>query len=165
VEDGALGQRIKEFGYKLKMFRGEELVSAYWARDFYTLWNSLKRLIIPIFFKNKRNSIIMTIGVFIFMVVPFISLSYSIISIYVIENNGINNLYLFFFLILSSISVLSIYFANYYQLKMAKTHNTLYFLGAPLGCIIISISFIWSILSSINKGSIKWRDRIYHYNK
>ena len=58
VEDGALGQKIKEFGYKLKMYRGEELLSAYWARDFHTLWNSLKRLIIPIYFKNKRNSII-----------------------------------------------------------------------------------------------------------
>ena len=48
---------------------------------------------------------------------------------------------------------------------MAKTHNILYFLGAPIGCIIVSISFIGSILSLLNNGSIKWRDRIYHYGK
>jgi chlorobactene glucosyltransferase len=165
VEDGALGQRIKEFGYKLKMYRGEELMSAYWARDFHTLWNSLKRLIIPIYFKNKRNSIIMTIGVFILMVMPFLTLLYSIITISIIKDNGIDNLYLFFLLIASSLAVLSIYLTNYYQLKMAKTHNILYFLGAIIGCIIVSISFIWSIISLLNKGSIKWRDRIYHYGK
>jgi hypothetical protein len=147
------------------MYRGEELMSAYWARDFHTLWNSLKRLIIPIYFKNKRNSIIMTVGVFILMVMPFLTLLYSIITISIIKDNGIDNLYLFFLLITSSLAVLSIYLTNYYQLKMAKTHNILYFLGAIIGCIIVSISFIWSIISLLNKGSIKWRDRIYHYGK
>jgi hypothetical protein len=107
----------------------------------------------------------MTIGVFILMVVPFIAFLYSIISISIIRDDGLDGLYLFFLLILSSLTVLSIYLTNYYQLTMAKTHNILYFLGAPMGCIIVSISFIWSIISSLNKGSINWRDRIYHYNK
>ena len=111
MEDGALGQRLKEFGYKLKMYRGEELMSAYWARDFHTLWNSLKRLIIPIYFKNKRNSIIMTVGVFILMVMPFLTLLYSIITISIIKDNGIDNLYLIFLLI-SSFFNCFIYISN-----------------------------------------------------
>ena len=32
VEDGALGQKIKDSGYRLRMFRGEKIISAYWAR-------------------------------------------------------------------------------------------------------------------------------------
>ena len=60
VEDGALGKKLKEEGYNLKMFRGEDLLEAYWARDFDTLWNSLKRLIIPLYFTDRLNSILMT---------------------------------------------------------------------------------------------------------
>jgi chlorobactene glucosyltransferase len=67
--------------------------------------------------------------------------------------------------IFSFCDVLFIYLTNYYQLREAKTHNVLYFLGTPIGCFIISVSFILSIISSEKKGVIKWRDRIYHYSK
>src|SRR6476659_9320267 len=107
----------------------------------------------------------MTVWVFILMAVTFLTWLCSIISISIIKYKGIDILYLFFLVISSSLTVLSIYLTNYYQLKMAKTHNILYFLGAPIGCIIVSISFIGSILSLLTNGSIKWRDRIYHYGK
>ncbi len=164
VEDGALGQKIKEAGYKLKMFRGEDLLSAYWARDFHTLWNSLKRLIIPVFFTNKKNAFSITIGVFILMVLPFLILIISLFNA-IVTTNSINNLFLVFLFIFSFCDVLLIYLTNYYQLREAKTHNVMYFLGTPIGCFIISISFILSIISSEKKGVIKWRDRIYHYSK
>jgi chlorobactene glucosyltransferase len=165
VEDGALGQKIKECGYRLKMFRGEDLLSAYWARDFHTLWNSLKRLIIPIYFTNKKNSLLMTIGIFALMVIPFLILIYSLFDL-LYPKKGIDDISFVFLFIISMITVSSIYLTNYYQLRKAKTHNVMYCLGTPIGCFIVSISFIWSIFSSFEKkGIIKWRDRVYHYSK
>ncbi len=83
VEDGALGKKLKEEGYNLKMFRGEDLLEAYWARDFNTLWNSLKRLIIPLYFTDRLNSILMTIGIFFLMPFPFLVFAYCLVAYYV----------------------------------------------------------------------------------
>ena len=105
-----------------------------------------------------------TIGVFILMVLPFLILIISLIDA-IVTTNSINNLFLVFLFIFSFCDVLLIYLTNYYQLREAKTHNVMYFLGTPIGCFIISISFILSIISSEKKGVIKWRDRIYHYSK
>jgi hypothetical protein len=164
LEDGALGKKLKELGYRLKMFRGENLVRAYWARDFYTLWNALKRLMVPIYATNKKNSILMTAGIFILMVAPFIILIHSFIWLFVIKGNS-NDLSLLMLFVFSALSVLSIYLTNYFQLKLSNTHNVLYSLGTPIGCIIVSISFIWFIITFENRGVIKWRDRVYRFDK
>jgi len=162
VEDGALGKKIKECGFQLKMFRGEDIISAYWARDFHTLWNSLKRLIIPMYFTNKINSILLTIGIFILMVFPFVVLGYTFVNMLI--NNGIDFFLIVLLFVFSSLNVSLIYLTNFYQLQKAKTHKVKYFLGTPLGCLMVSVSFIWSIISSEKKGVIKWRNRVYHYN-
>jgi chlorobactene glucosyltransferase len=163
VEDGALGKKLKEEGFNLKMFRGENLVEAYWARDFNTLWNSLKRLIIPLYFTDRLNSILMTIGIFFLMPFPFLVLIYCSGAYYVhIAGYDISYNVLMLFTILS---MLSIYITNFYQLKKADTHKAIYFLGAPIGCFIVSFSFIWSILTSEKNAKIKWRDREYNYSK
>ena len=162
VEDGALGKKIKECGFQLKMFRGEDILSAYWARDFHTLWNSLKRLIIPMYFTNKINSILLTIGIFILMVFPFVVLGYTFVNMLI--NNGIDFFLIVLLFVFSSLNVSLIYLTNFYQLQKAKTHKVKYFLGTPLGCLMVSVSFIWSIISSEKKGVIKWRNRVYHYN-
>jgi glycosyltransferase involved in cell wall biosynthesis len=163
VEDGALGKKIKECGFQLKMFRGEDILSAYWARDFHTLWNSLKRLIIPLYFTNKINSIFLTVGIFFLMFFPFVVLAYT--SMNMLINNGLNDFSYSLLFSFSTLNVFMIYLTNFYQLKKAKTHRVKYFLGTPIGCFMVSISFIWSIVSSENKGVIRWRNRVYHYDK
>ncbi len=163
VEDGALGKKLKEEGYKLKMFRGEDLLEAYWARDFNTLWNSLKRLIIPLYFTDRLNSILMTIGIFFLMSFPFLVLIYCSVAYYVrLADQDLSYNILMLFTILS---ILSIYATNFYQLKKANTHKAVYFLGTPIGCFVVSLSFVWSILSSEKNAKIKWRDREYNYSK
>lgn len=162
LEDGALGKKLKELGYSLKLFRGEDLVGAYWARDFNTLWNALKRLMVPIYTTNKKNSILMTIGIFILMVFPFIVFMCSFVEMFIIKENT-NNFSLGLLFVFNLLSVLSIYLTNYFQLRLSHTHNVLYSLGTIVGCIIVSISFIWSIITFENKGIIKWRDRVYRY--
>lgn len=161
VEDGALGKKLKEEGYKLKMFRGENLLEAFWARDFSTLWNSLKRLIVPLFFTDRTNSVVMTVGIFLLMGFPFLVILYCLL---VIALNPEPNLSVYLLLSFSILCVVSIFMINYYQLKKANTHNTLYFLGAPVGCVVVSFSFVWSILTSKNNAKIRWRDREYNYS-
>ncbi|MDQ4074152.1 MAG: glycosyltransferase [Thermoproteota archaeon] len=162
VEDGALGKKLKEGGYKLKMFRGEGLVKAYWARDLLSLWYSLKRLIVPIYFTNKKNSLILTIGVFALMAFPFVMLVYSTVLYVLYNDSAVVEMFL---LVLSGICVGSIHLTNYYQLRKAKTHSSLYFLGSTIGCLMVPFAFIYSIVSSVDKGVIKWRDRTYLFNK
>jgi len=163
VEDGALGKKLKEEGYKLKMFRGEDLLEAYWARDFNTLWNSLKRLIIPLYFTDRLNSILMTIGIFFLMSFPFLVLIYCLVAYYAnLAEQDLSYSILASFTILN---IMSIYWTNFYQLKKANTHNAVYFLGTPVGCFVVSLSFVWSILISDKHAKIKWRDREYNYSK
>ncbi|MDF0679669.1 MAG: hypothetical protein P0116_01745 [Candidatus Nitrosocosmicus sp.] len=66
---------------------------------------------------------------------------------------------------LTILSILSIYWTNFYQLKKANTHSAIYFLGTPVGCFVVSLSFVWSILISDQHAKIKWRDREYNYSK
>jgi len=162
VEDGALGKKLKEEGFKLKMFRGENLLEAFWARDFSSLWDSLKRLIIPLFFTDRRNSLLMTVGIFFLLGLPFLVLPYTILAMAFYPQPSSSLYWLLSFTIACMISIFT---TNYYQLTKAKTHNTLYFLGAPVGCIIVSFSFVWSVLTSKNNAKVRWRDREYNYNR
>ena len=143
------------------MFRGENLLEAFWARDFSTLWNSLKRLIIPLFFTDRTNSVVMTVGIFFLMGFPYLVILYCVL---LIALNPQPNLSLYLLLCISVTCVFNIFVINYYQLKKANTHNTIYFLGAPVGCMIVSFSFLLSILISKNNAKITWRDREYNYN-
>jgi hypothetical protein len=120
VEDGALGKKLKEEGYKLKMFRGENLLEAFWARDFSTLWNSLKRLIIPLFFTDRTNSVVMTVGIFFLMGFPYLVILYCVL---LIALNPQPNLSLYLLLCISVTCVFNIFVINYYQLKKANTHS------------------------------------------
>jgi len=163
VEDGALGKKLKEEGYNLKMFRGEDLLEAYWARDFNTLWNSLKRLIVPLYFTDRLNSIIMTIGIFFLMTFPFLVFTYCSVAYY--TPLAEKDLSLNILMLITTLSILSMYWTNFYQLKKASTHKAVYFLGTPIGCFVVSLSFVWSILISDKHAKIKWRDREYNYSK
>lgn len=162
VEDGALGKKLKEEGFKLKMYRGENLLNAFWARDFNTLWNSLKRLIVPLFFTDKRNSILIAIGIFLLMVFPFLMLSY--VAGFYLAGLVTDASYLFL-LAVSIVCIVAIFGANFYQLKKASTHKSIYGLGTPIGCFVVSISFLWSVLTSQKRAVISWRGRQYDYNK
>ena len=63
VEDGALGRKVKESNFKMRMVRGEHLIDAVWARDSFTLWNALKRLMIPLYLQNAKIAVASFFGV------------------------------------------------------------------------------------------------------
>lgn len=162
VEDGALGKKLKEEGFKLRMYRGENLIDAFWARDFSTLWNSLKRLIVPLFFTDKKNSILIAVGIFLLMAFPYLMFSYSV-GFYLASL--VTDISYIFLLVVSVMCIIAIFGTNFYQLKRASTHKSIYGFGTPVGCFVVSISFLWSILTSQNRAVIKWRGREYDYNK
>ena len=79
IEDGALGKKVKESGFKMRMVDGRHLVDAVWARDSSTLWNALKRLMIPLYLQNPRIAIGSSFAVLFLLFVPFPLFVYSII--------------------------------------------------------------------------------------
>ena len=62
VEDVELGRMVKERGHRSQVVRGEHHVTAVWARNLGTLWDGLRRLMIPLYLNEKANAILITIG-------------------------------------------------------------------------------------------------------
>src|SRR5919197_4334805 len=79
VEDGALGRKVKEEKFKLKVVRGEKYIEAIWARDFNTLWHGLRRLMIPLYQRERTNALLMTVSSFLLLLLPFIVLPFFVL--------------------------------------------------------------------------------------
>ncbi|RMF30140.1 MAG: glycosyltransferase [Candidatus Nitrosothermus koennekii] len=152
VEDGALGSKVKNAGYKLMMARAEEYFNAVWARDFHTLWNALGRLVAPLYANAKFTAIGIFLATFFLFLYPFISLIYSIIFQGIIEN------ILLVVNIITCIIMLSMSIVQAINLRL----NPLYALGIPIGAVIIVFGFLGGILNARRKG-VRWRDRDYVY--
>lgn len=165
VEDGALGRKVKEEKFKLRVVRGERYVEAIWARDFNTLWDGLRRLMIPLYQRERTNALLMTVSSFLLLLLPFILLPFlllfsttttTILSI----NDGyysIND-----FLLLIDITTIALLFStSAIQSKYTVFQNTLYTVGSPLAGVIIFFSFVSSILDATKKNAVNWKDRLY----
>ena len=53
MEDSILGQKTKDLKYKMKMVRGEHLINAGFGGDG-SVWQTLNRIIIPSYLKQKK---------------------------------------------------------------------------------------------------------------
>jgi len=157
VEDGALGSRVKKSGYKLKMFRGEHLVSAVWARDFSSLWNGLGRLIIPLYRVNRFQAVaIFTVSFFLFLA-PFIILPYSVFFL--------DNLIAKVLFAVSGMACMLITASGMVQARAGLKVNMLYALAAPLAAVIIAFGFLSGVVKAGARKGVKWRDRDYVYSR
>jgi glycosyl transferase family 21 len=162
VEDGALGRKVKEEEFNLRVVRGERYVEAVWARDFNTLWHGLRRLMIPLYQRERTNALLMTVSSFLLLLLPFILLPFLLFSTAttILSIDGyysINN-----FLLLIDITTIALLFStSAIQSKYTLFQNTLYTVGSPLAGIIIFFSFISSILDATKKNAINWKDRLY----
>jgi chlorobactene glucosyltransferase len=161
VEDGALGHKVKEENFKMKMVRGEKYVDALWARDFKTLWHGLRRLMISVYSQDKTSASLMTIAVFFLLLEPFLSLLYAL-EVYTKGSNIIINEVL---LGINIATIAIIVLANAIQLKFGIFQNPLYALGSPISAAIVSLSFISSLLDAKKIGAVNWRDRLYTIRK
>lgn len=156
VEDGALGSRVKKSGFKLKMFRGEHLISALWARDFSTLWNGLGRLIIPLYAISKFKAIGIFLFSFFLFLVPFLALPYSAAFM----DNIITNV----LFAVSSATCMLITASGIFEARAGLRINPLYALAAPLAAAIIAFGFLSGIAKAGRKKGVQWRGRDYVYS-
>jgi len=154
VEDGALGKKVKEAGFKMKMVRGEHLLEAVWARDWSTLWNGLKRLVIPLYLQSKKIAVGIFFAVLFLLFMPFPILAYSIPFANMAES----------FSVLFSVSVISVILFYIAAILVAKKGLSLSLGHALLGLVggfIIVSGFASGILQAKSNTAVMWRGRTY----
>lgn len=164
VEDGALGRKVKEQSFKLRVVHGEGHIHAVWARNSSTLWHGLHRLMIPLYKKEKIKAFMMVVATFFLLIYSLIVLPF-LITIVLDEKDGtvtISNYSLdLILLFLSVMSILLLVITSVLQLKYAVFQNSLYSLSFPLAGSFIFIAFLSSIINSGRADVIKWRGRRY----
>ncbi|MDE1829576.1 MAG: glycosyltransferase [Thaumarchaeota archaeon] len=154
VEDGALGKKVKEFGYKLKMVRGEHLVEAVWARDLVTLWHALKRLMTPLYIQSGKLASGIFVAVLFLLFMPFPLLVYSAVFEPVSESFEI-------LFVASLISSGLVYLASFMDAVKGLGLSAKYALGTPLGSAIIVGGFASGIKNAKSSKAVTWRGRTY----
>ncbi len=154
IEDGALGKKVKESGYKLKMVRGEHLIEAVWARDWSTLWNALKRLMIPLYLQNKSISMGIFFAVLFLLFMPFPILVYSAIFANLSESFSV-------LFVISVLTVSLLYIAAILEAKKGLSLGLGYALLGPIGSFIIVSGFAAGILQAKSSTAVMWRGRTY----
>src|SRR5918996_1960076 len=161
IEDGALGGKVKEEKFMMKMVRGDNYIEAIWARDFCSLWHGLRRLMIPLYNQKRKRASLMAIAIFFLLFEPFLLLPYSLLFL-----NGVRDDIFSLILIVSNvIASATIMLSSVIQLRFSVFQNPLYALASPLGGAIISLSFITSIIDAKKKGTVSWRGRQYVLNE
>lgn len=154
IEDGALGKKVKEAGFKIKMVRGDHLIDAIWARDKETLWNALKRLMIPLYLQNGKIAIGIFFAVLFLLFIPFPILATSIL----IPSENISSKIL---CISAAISSALIYIGAIIEVRVGLKLKTIYSLFAPLGSLTVVLGFLSGLIEAKGTSSISWRGRNY----
>lgn len=154
VEDGALGKKVKESGFKLKMVRGEHLVEAVWARDWSTLWHALKRLMVPLYLQTSTVAVAIFFAVLFLLFIPFPVLVYSTVFATMSES----------FTMLFGISMIAstlVYLASILDAKKGLWLPIKYSMLTPVGSAIIVNGFASGILNAKSNNAVTWRGRTY----
>jgi hypothetical protein len=159
VEDGALGGKVKAGKFRMKMVRGESQIEAVWARDLPTLWQGLRRFMIPVYYQDKVDAYMMVMAVFFILFAPFASLPYLLVASFA----GNISFQILFGLQISAIALIMVTIAV--QCRFGIFQSPVYAFAAPLSGGLISFSFISAIVDAKKKGAVSWRDRKYTITK
>lgn len=154
IEDGALGKKVKDGGYNLRMVSGEHLLEAVWARNKSTLWNGLKRLMIPIFLKGKKLAVGVFTAVLFLLFMPFPILIYSTIFF----DSSISFILL---LISSALASILIYCAGFVDATKGLKLRKIYSLFTPIGSLIVVSGFFSGLILANRQNAVSWRGRSY----
>jgi chlorobactene glucosyltransferase len=159
VEDGALGGKVKASKFRMKMVRGEFHIDAVWARDLPTLWQGLRRFMIPVYYQDKVDAYMMAMAVFFILFAPFAFLPYLSVASFA----GNISFQMLFGLQISAIALIMVTTAV--QCRLAIFESPVYAFAAPFSGALISLSFMSAIADAKKKGAISWRDRKYIISK
>ena len=152
VEDAALGRIVKGSGYKMRMVRADDMVDAVWARDGPTLWNALKRLIVPVYLHDRKMALgILASGAFL-MLLPFPLAAYSALA-----GTATSALALLGSSLAASLMILCGAVVETKILRIKIKHA----LACPVGGAIIVGGFLAGVIRAGGKNSVSWRNRNY----
>lgn len=164
IEDGALGRRTKEAGHRMLMLRGEHLIEAVWARDGHTLWNALKRLMIPMRAQyGWRTTAGVAVAVTFLLFAPFLALSGTVIPAVaaVAASDGPWAGLVPAVLAASSSAVASalIWTGAVLESRTGLGIGVPYGLLAPVGGLVVAAGFLAGLVRP--NPSLSWRGRTY----
>ena len=154
IEDGALGKKVKEAGYRMKIVRGDYLIDAVWARDASTLWHALKRLMIPLYLQSKKIAIGSFLAALFLLFIPFPI--FAIVNFIPIESLPTKMLY-----VSAAIASTLIYTGAIIEVKIGLKLKIIYALFAPIGGLIITLGFLTGLIQANGSSSVSWRGRNY----
>lgn len=154
IEDGALGRKAKEMGHRIKMVRGEHMIDAVWARDRGTLWNALKRLMIPLYLHNGRTAVGVLVAVAFLLFVPFPVLAASVAS----ASDATSSYVL---CAAAGAASLLIYIGALVEARVGLNIRSMYAALAPVGGLVITLGFLAGLLQANKSSSVTWRGRSY----
>jgi glycosyltransferase involved in cell wall biosynthesis len=160
VEDGALGSKVKQAGFRMKMVRGEEHVAAIWARDLDTLWHGLRRLVIPLYHQDRIGANLIAVAVFFILFAPFAFLAYSIPAMAFLTD-GIAGFATQVLLAVQTTTIAVLLLATAVQSRFGVFQSAAYALGAPIGGALIYFGFASAIVDARKEGAVNWRGRQY----
>ena len=154
IEDGALGKKVKDLGYKIKIVKGEHLIDAVWARDRITLWNALKRLMIPLYLQSEKIAIGSFFATLFLLFVPFPIFATSLL----LPLEAISAKML---CVSAGFASLLIYVAAIIETKFLLELRLIHALFAPLGGLVVVLGFLSGLLQAKKSSSVSWRGRNY----
>jgi chlorobactene glucosyltransferase len=154
IEDGALGKKVKESGFKLRMVRGEHLIEAVWARSWGTLWNGLKRLMVPLYLQSNKMAVGIFVAVLFLLFMPFPFLIYSVGFFDFSTSFSV-------LLISSLLSSMLVYIAGIIDAKKGLQLQSIYSIFAPVGSFIVIAGFFIGIIQAKSNTAVSWRGRTY----
>jgi len=154
IEDGALGKKVKESGYKMKMVRGEHLINAVWARDKTTLWNALKRLMVPLYLQSGKIAVGIFFAVLFLLFIPFPVFAASVVLPAETTSSKI-------LCITAGIASILIYIGAIIETKVGLELKFVHALFAPLGGLVVVLGFLSGLLQAKSATAVTWKDRSY----
>ncbi len=154
IEDGALGKKVKESGHKMKMVRGDHLIDAIWARDKSTLWNALKRLMVPLYLQSQGIAVGIFFAVLFLLFMPFPIFVYSsILNFETLSNSMV--------FVSSLIASILIYIGAILEVKKGLELKLSHALFGPIGSLVVVFGFLSGLLQATKDASVSWRGRNY----
>lgn len=153
IEDGALGKKVKEAGHKMRMVRGDHLIDAIWARDLSSLWNALKRLMIPLYLQNGRIATGIFFAVLFLLFMPYVFFAYS--SMFFGQSQSFSALFW-----ISLVSSGLVYAAGMLDARALQIKIP-YGICGPVGSFVVVAGFLCGILQAKSNMAVTWRGRAY----
>jgi chlorobactene glucosyltransferase len=153
IEDGALGKKVKESKHRMKIVRGDQQIEAVWARDKSTLWNALKRLMVPLYLQSEKIAIGSFFAVLFLLFMPFPILAYS--AMWALETTSFSILFG-----ASFVASIMIYAGAVIEVKKLLQLRLTDAVFAPIGSLVVALGFLSGLLHA-KSSTVSWRGREY----